>query len=116
MVQLTHLFGMDAAMDEWIDSDQTDMYHGQRRMMQLLTWKNPGSQLVGLLSHLYLVWLTFMAFVQVMKCPMHTYKLQNLATVFKGASFVWLHRDPKIFVASLANLMLLIRYKVSFRV
>jgi hypothetical protein len=52
MVQLTHLFGMDAAMDEWIDSDQTDMYHGQRRMMQLLTWKNPGSQLVGLLSHL----------------------------------------------------------------
>jgi hypothetical protein len=105
IVQLTHLLGMEAAMGQYLDSAQAFQYETQRQMLQLLTWRHRAGMDTG--SYL------------VLKCPMLTYHLESIAQVFAlealegqaptKTTFVWLHRDPRKVVASLANLMLVIR-------
>jgi len=63
----------------WIqENDLTVSYREHRRLIQLLTWRNP----VPTGGHL------------VLKCPQNSRSLQTLIDVFPEARLVFTHRDP----------------------
>lgn len=63
----------------WIhENDLTESYREHRRLIQLLTWRNP----VPAGGHL------------VLKCPQNSRSLRTLIDVFPEARLVFTHRDP----------------------
>jgi len=72
---------------EWLlETDVTSTYEYQRRILQILQSKAPGT------------W--------TLKMPSHSVHLATLLQVFPDAQFVWAHRDPFTATASLCNLQM----------
>lgn len=72
---------------EWLlETDVTSTYVYQRRILQVLQSKAPGT------------WS--------LKMPSHSVHLATLLQVFPDAQFVWAHRDPFTATASLCNLQM----------
>jgi hypothetical protein len=80
----TGLLGQAASalMPTWArflrESDMSPSYREYRRLIKLLTWRNP----VESGGHL------------VLKCPQNSRHIKELANVFPEARFVFTHRDP----------------------
>lgn len=72
---------------EWLlSTDVTSAYEYQRRVLQVLQSRAPGS------------W--------TLKMPSHAVHIATLLRVFPDAQFVWAHRDPFTATASLCNLQM----------
>eukprot|EP00012_Vannella_robusta_P000017 CAMPEP_0206185238 /NCGR_PEP_ID=MMETSP0166-20121206/1688_1 /ASSEMBLY_ACC=CAM_ASM_000260 /TAXON_ID=95228 /ORGANISM="Vannella robusta, Strain DIVA3 518/3/11/1/6" /LENGTH=314 /DNA_ID=CAMNT_0053600393 /DNA_START=435 /DNA_END=1379 /DNA_ORIENTATION=- len=69
------------------NADLTEIYENQRKILQLLLWQRQTSY----------DWT-------ILKSPIHTISLDNLATAFPDSLFVWTHRDMKSVVCSFAGL------------
>ena len=75
---------------KWLqDNDLTNSYHEHRRLVQLLTWRNP----VPAGGHL------------ILKCPQNSRSLQALAAAFPEARLVFTHRDPYRALVSATSLV-----------
>lgn len=75
---------------EWLAAaDLTPSFINYRKIIQLLTWKNPVPQ-GGFL---------------VLKAPQIASHLENFSAVFPEASFVYLHRDPYRVLTSFCTLL-----------
>jgi len=71
----------------WLENqDQTPAYDYMKKLMQLLTWQNPGKR-----------W--------VLKTPHHLEHLDVLRKVFPGCSIIQTHRDRAITVPSLCSMI-----------
>jgi hypothetical protein len=82
----------------WLDAaDLRGVYASHRRQLQYLQWRCPGDR-----------W--------VLKSPGHLWALDALLAVYPDARIVQTHRDPLKVVASLANLVALLRTMASDRV
>jgi Sulfotransferase family len=82
----------------WLDAaDLRGVYASHRRQLQYLQWRCPGER-----------W--------VLKSPGHLWALDALLAVYPDARIVQTHRDPLKVVASLANLVALLRTMASDRV
>ena len=68
-----------------LQQDLTPLYRYQKRLLQLLNWRNPGRQ-----------W--------VLKAPAHMWGINAIRTVFPDARFVWCHRDPVAVIASINSM------------
>lgn len=76
---------------EWFQSvDATFRYEVHKMWLQQLSWKNPRKH-----------W--------VLKIQEHMYKMRELRTVYPDAIFIQPHRDPTQVVASISQLMYVIR-------
>lgn len=70
----------------WIlAQDLTPLYAYQKKLMQLLNWRNPGQQ-----------WM--------LKAPAHMWGIDAILEVFPDARFVWCHRDPQKVVPSINSM------------
>lgn len=70
----------------WIlEQDLKPLYEFQKRIMQMLNWRNPGEQ-----------WM--------LKAPAHMWAVNDIREVFPGAKFVWCHRDPRSIVPSISSM------------
>jgi hypothetical protein len=65
--------------------DLTPLYRFQKKVMQLLNWRNPGRQ-----------WM--------LKAPAHMWGIDAIMEVFPDARFVWCHRDPQKVVPSINSM------------
>ena len=65
--------------------DLTPLYAYQKKMMQLLNWRSPGTQ-----------WM--------LKAPAHMLAVDAILAVFPDARFVWCHRDPQAVVPSINSM------------
>ncbi|AQA19001.1 hypothetical protein BST95_12865 [Halioglobus japonicus] len=65
--------------------DLTPLYAFQKKVMQLLNWRNPGQQ-----------WL--------LKAPAHMFGIEQILEVFPDARFIWCHRDPQKVIPSINSL------------
>jgi hypothetical protein len=65
--------------------DLRPMYAYQKRLLQLLNWRNRGQR-----------WM--------LKAPAHMLALDAISEVFPGARFVWCHRDPQAVVPSINSM------------
>jgi hypothetical protein len=75
---------------EWLaNADLTPCFTNYRKIIQLLTWKNPVAE-GGFL---------------VLKAPQMASHLENLSRVFPEANFLYLHRDPYRVLASFCTLV-----------
>ncbi len=71
----------------WLEAqDHTPAYEYLRRVLQVLSWQRPGR-----------TW--------VLKTPHHLEHLDVLLRVFKGATVVQTHRDPRIALASFCSMV-----------
>ncbi|QFU75898.1 sulfotransferase [Halioglobus maricola] len=68
-----------------LGQDLTPLYAFQKKVMQLLNWRNPGQQ-----------WL--------LKAPAHMLGIESIIDVFPDARFVWCHRDPQKVIPSINSL------------
>lgn len=70
----------------WVmQQDLTPMYAYQKRLLQMLNWRNPGQR-----------W--------VLKAPAHMWAIDNILEVFPDARFIWCHRQPEAVVASINSM------------
>lgn len=70
----------------WIRTqDLRPMYAYQKRLMQMLNWRQPGQQ-----------W--------VLKAPAHMWGIDAIVDVFPDARFVWCHRSPEPVTASINSM------------
>lgn len=70
----------------WVlNQDLEPMYAYQKRILQMLNWRNPGQR-----------WL--------LKAPAHMWGLDAISKVFPDARFVWCHRDPQAVVPSINSM------------
>ena len=65
--------------------DLAPLYAYQKRLLQLLNWRNPGYR-----------W--------VLKAPAHMWAIDTIFSVFPDARFVWCHRHPLPVVASINSM------------
>jgi hypothetical protein len=68
-----------------LEQDLEPLYAYQKRQMQMLNWRNPGSQ-----------WL--------LKAPAHMWGIGAILKVFPDARFIWCHRDPVAVVPSINSM------------
>jgi hypothetical protein len=68
-----------------LKQDLEPLYAYQKRQMQMLNWRNPGSQ-----------WM--------LKAPAHMWGIDAIMKVFPDARFVWCHRDPVAVVPSINSM------------
>ena len=59
-----------------LEQDLEPMYAYQKKQMQMLNWRNPGTQ-----------WM--------LKAPAHMWGIDAILKVFPDARFIWCHRDPQ---------------------
>lgn len=65
--------------------DLEPLYAYQKKLMQMLNWRNPGKQ-----------WM--------LKAPAHMWGIDAILKVFPDARFVWCHRDPQKVVPSINSM------------
>ncbi len=65
--------------------DLEPLYRYQKKLLQLLNWRNPGHR-----------W--------VLKAPAHMWGIDAIQKVFPDAGFVWCHREPVSVVASINSM------------
>ncbi|MCB1703427.1 MAG: sulfotransferase [Halioglobus sp.] len=68
-----------------LQRDLEPLYAYQKRLMQMLNWRNPGKQ-----------WM--------LKAPAHMWGIDAILKVFPDARFVWCHRDPQLVVPSINSM------------
>jgi hypothetical protein len=68
-----------------LQQDLTPMYAYQKRLLQMLNWRNPGQR-----------W--------VLKAPAHMWAIDSIREVFPDARFIWCHRNPEAVVASINSM------------
>lgn len=70
----------------WVlEQDLEVLYAYQKRQMQMLNWRNPGTQ-----------WM--------LKAPAHMWGIDAILKVFPDARFIWCHRDPQAVVPSINSM------------
>tara|TARA_B110000503_G_scaffold32105_2_gene52171 strand:+ start:68017 stop:69183 length:1167 start_codon:yes stop_codon:yes gene_type:complete len=93
---LLHAFSFDGVQlgfeimlepyNSWVLArDLEPMYAYQKRLMQMLNWRNPGTQ-----------WM--------LKAPAHMWGINAILKVFPDARFIWCHRDPVSVVPSINSM------------
>ena len=68
-----------------LQQDLGPLYAYQKRQMQMLNWRNPGTQ-----------WM--------LKAPAHMWGIDAILKVFPDARFIWCHRDPVAVVPSINSM------------
>lgn len=68
-----------------LQQDLEPLYAYQKRQMQILNWRNPGTQ-----------WM--------LKAPAHMWGIDAILKVFPDARFIWCHRDPVAVVPSINSM------------
>ena len=68
-----------------LQRDLEPVYTYQKRLMQMLNWRNPGKH-----------WM--------LKAPAHMWGIDAILKVFPDARFVWCHRDPALVVPSVNSM------------
>lgn len=68
-----------------LEQDLEPLYAYQKRQMQMLNWRNPGSQ-----------WM--------LKAPAHMWGIDAILKVFPDARFIWCHRDPVAVIPSINSM------------
>ncbi len=68
-----------------LGQDLVPLYAYQKRLLQLLNWRNPGGQ-----------WM--------LKAPAHMWGIDAILEVFPDARFVWCHRNPRAVVPSINSM------------
>lgn len=68
-----------------LQQDLEPLYAYQKRQMQMLNWRNPGTQ-----------WM--------LKAPAHMWGIDAILKVFPDARFIWCHRDPVAVVPSINSM------------
>ena len=68
-----------------LEQDLESLYAYQKRQMQMLNWRNPGTQ-----------WM--------LKAPAHMWGIDAILKVFPDARFIWCHRDPVAVVPSINSM------------
>ncbi len=68
-----------------LGQDLEPLYRFQKKLLQLLNWRNPGRQ-----------WM--------LKAPAHMWGIDAIMQVFPDARFVWCHRDPLKVVPSINSM------------
>jgi len=71
---------------QWIrEQDLEPMYRFQKRLLQMINWRNPGER-----------W--------TLKAPAHMWAIDTILDVFPDARFVWCHRNPQFVVPSINSM------------
>lgn len=68
-----------------LQQDLEPLYAYQKKLMQMLNWRNPGQQ-----------WM--------LKAPAHMWGIDAILKVFPDARFIWCHRDPQAVVPSINSM------------
>jgi hypothetical protein len=68
-----------------LEQDLTPLYAYQKKLLQMLNWRNPGKQ-----------WM--------LKAPAHMWAIDVIMEVFPDARFAWCHRDPQAVVPSINSM------------
>lgn len=84
-VQLGFEIMLEPYRSWWLQRDLEPLYAYQKRQMQMLNWRNPGTQ-----------WM--------LKAPAHMWGIDAILKVFPDARFVWCHRDPQLVVPSINSM------------
>jgi hypothetical protein len=86
------LFGQVPTYNAWLaQQDPTEAYRYERRILQLLQWRNPRKR-----------W--------IMKSPLTLAHMPFVLDVYPDAGFIWPHRDPVKALASVVNLVGTLHY------
>ncbi|MEE4661230.1 MAG: sulfotransferase [Halieaceae bacterium] len=84
-VQLGFEIMLEPYRSWFLQQDLKPLYEYQKKMLQLLNWRNPGQR-----------W--------VLKAPAHMWAVDTILEVFPDAHFVWCHREPVAVTASINSL------------
>ncbi len=84
-VQLGFEIMLEPYRSWFLAQDLKPLYAYQKRLLQLLNWRNPGHR-----------W--------VLKAPAHMWAIDTIFEVFPDAQFVWCHRQPLPVVASINSM------------
>ncbi len=84
-VQLGFEIMLEPYRSWFLEQDLRTLYEFEKRLLQLLNWRNPGQR-----------W--------VLKAPAHMWAIDTIVDVFPGARFVWCHRHPLPVVASINSM------------
>ncbi len=84
-VQLGFEIMLEPYRSWFLEQDLAPLYRYQKRLLQLLNWRNPGHR-----------W--------VLKAPAHMWAIDTIFSVFPDARFVWCHRQPLPVVASINSM------------
>lgn len=84
-VQLGFEIMLEPYRSWFLEQGLRPLYEFQKRMLQLLNWRNPGQR-----------W--------VLKAPAHMWAIDTIMSVFPDANFVWCHRQPVPVVASINSM------------
>ena len=84
-VQLGFEIMLEPYRSWFLEQDLQPLYEYQKRLLQLLNWRNPGQR-----------W--------VLKAPAHMWAIDSIFRVFPDANFVWCHRHPVPVVASINSM------------
>jgi hypothetical protein len=84
-VQLGFEIMLEPYRSWFLAQDLKPLYEYEKRLLQLLNWRNPGQR-----------W--------VLKAPAHMWAIDTIFSVFPDASFVWCHRHPLPVVASINSM------------
>jgi len=84
-VQLGFEIMMEPYRSWLLAQDLVPLYRFQKKLMQLLNWRNPGQQ-----------WM--------LKAPAHMWGIDAILEVFPDARFIWCHRDPQKVVPSINSM------------
>ncbi len=84
-VQLGFEIMLEPYRSWFLEQDLAPLYRYQKRLLQLLNWRNPGRR-----------W--------VLKAPAHMWAIDTIFSVFPDARFIWCHRQPLPVVASINSM------------
>jgi hypothetical protein len=84
-VQLGFEIMLEPYRSWFLEQDLRALYEYQKRLLQLLNWRNPGER-----------W--------VLKAPAHMWAIDTIFEVFPDARFIWCHRHPVPVVASINSM------------
>ena len=84
-VQLGFEIMLEPYRSWFLEQDLRPLYDYQKRLLQMLNWRNPGER-----------W--------VLKAPAHMWAIDVIMRVFPDARFVWCHRHPVPVVASINSM------------